>query len=240
MIKSGAVIQNRYLNNPYPTNYNPMGRPGNFDVARPFDSSSIFDTGLPKDVSPYQPRVAVSVEIQPKSVFKPSRLQKQLKEKNPAKWGQTALSTVFSHRENELTNYMAQRLLGLVSGQPRIFSDPNAPSTVRSDVTEPASSEKSMGQPPLQITIPESPAEFLTPKTSSTDLFTPTSSSSEYLTPADAQMETVGEIETQPIEAARAVGMLDTITNPFQIVQDTMAGLATVEPRKRKFSDMFF
>ena len=55
MIKSGAVIQNRYLNNPYPTNHNPMGRPGNFDIARPYDSSSVFDTGIPKDVSPYQP-----------------------------------------------------------------------------------------------------------------------------------------------------------------------------------------
>jgi hypothetical protein len=116
MIKSGAVIQNRYLNNPYPTNYNPMGRPGNFDVARPHDSSSVFDTGMPKDVSPYQPRVAVSVEIQPKSVFKPRRLQRQLKQVNGAKWGQTALKNIFGGEENVITNYMAQRLLGIVDG----------------------------------------------------------------------------------------------------------------------------
>ncbi len=116
MIKSGAVIQNRYLNNPYPTKYNPMGRPGNFDVARPHDSSSVFDTGMPKDVSPYQPRVAVSVEIQPKSVFKPRRLQRQLKQVNGAKWGQTALKNIFGGEENVITNYMAQRLLGIVDG----------------------------------------------------------------------------------------------------------------------------
>jgi hypothetical protein len=116
MIKSGAVIQNRYLNNPYPTNYNPMGRPGNFDIVRPHDSSSVFDTGLPKDVSPYQPRVAVSVEIQPKSVFKPRRLQRQLKQVNGAKWGQTVLKSIFGGEENATTNYMAQRLLGIVEG----------------------------------------------------------------------------------------------------------------------------
>ena len=117
MIKSGAVIQNRYLNNPYPTNYNPMGRPGNFDMVRPHDSSSVFDTGMPKDVSPYQPRVAVSVEIQPKSVFKPRRLQRQLKQVNGAKWGQTALKSIFGGEENVITNYMAQRLLGIVEGK---------------------------------------------------------------------------------------------------------------------------
>lgn len=116
MIKSGAVIQNRYLNNPYPTNYNPMGRPGNFDIVRPHDSSSVFDTGLPKDVSPYQPRVAVSVEIQPRSVFKPRRLQRQLKQVNGAKWGQTVLKSIFGGEENATTNYMAQRLLGIVEG----------------------------------------------------------------------------------------------------------------------------
>lgn len=220
MIKSGAVIQNRYLNNPYPTNHNPMGRPGNFDIARPYDSSSVFDTGIPKDVSPYQPSVAVSVEIQPKSVFRQSRLQRRLKEKNPARWGQTALSTVFSNRENEITNYMAQRLVGIVNGPPRIFSDPNAPLTVRSDVTEPAASENSMGKPPLQITIPETPSEFFRP--------------------VDTEMEMVGEIETQPVEAAKVAGLLDTPTNLFPIVQDTVAGLATVEPRQRKFPDVFF
>lgn len=119
MIKSGAVIQNRYLNNPYPTNYNPMGRPGNFEVARPHDSSSVFDTGMPKDVSPYQPRVAVSVEIQPKSVFKPRRLQRQAKQVNGAKWGQTVLKSIFGGEENATTNYMAQRLLGIVDGSDR-------------------------------------------------------------------------------------------------------------------------
>jgi len=94
MIKSGAVIQKRYLNNSYPSNYNPVGRPGNIDVARPFDSSSVFDTGMPKNVSPNQPRVAESVEIQPNSVFKPTRLQRSLVPVNEVQWGQSNLQNI--------------------------------------------------------------------------------------------------------------------------------------------------
>jgi hypothetical protein len=137
MIKSGAVIQNRYLNNPYPTNYNPLGRPGNFDVVRPHDSSSVFDTGMPKDVSPYQPRVAVSVEIQPKSVFKPRRLQRQLKQVNGAKWGQTALKNIFGGEENVITNYMAQRLLGIVEGSDNRMDQPMSLDNPLLDFREP-------------------------------------------------------------------------------------------------------
>ena len=240
MIKSGAVIQNRYLNNPYPTNYNPLGRPGNFDVARPHDSSSVFDTGLPKDVSPYQPRVAVSVEIQPKSVFKPRRLQRQLKQKNGAMFGQTVLKSIFGGEENVITNYMAQRLLGIVDGAMSVdtrasermqldnplldFRDPNVASTVtsptqpstpvsdtsmgaRSSSTVPANLfDLSLGEAPLRISIPEQP---------STDL-------------QGAEMEAVAEVETQPLEAAAQGGLLD-------IMQETLAGPATVTPRRRGF-----
>ena len=113
MIKSGAVIQNRALGGNYPSSYNPLGRPGNYEEIRPA-TLSVFDTGFPKTVSPYQPRVAVSVEIQPKSVFKPRRVSKKLSLKNGDFWGQTALKNIFGGEQNVVTNYMAQRLLGIV------------------------------------------------------------------------------------------------------------------------------
>ena len=117
MIKSGAVIQNRALGGNYPSSYNPHARPGNYDVVHPA-TLSVFDTGFPKTVSPYQPRVAVSVEIQPKSVFKPRRVSKKLSLKNGDFWGQTALKNIFGGEQNVVTNYMAQRLLGIVDPKP--------------------------------------------------------------------------------------------------------------------------
>lgn len=117
MIKSGAVIQNRALGGNYPSSYNPLGRPGNYEEIRPA-TLSVFDTGFPKTVSPYQPRVAVSVEIQPKSVFKPRRVSKKLSLKNGDFWGQTALKNIFGGEQNVVTNYMAQRLLGIVDPKP--------------------------------------------------------------------------------------------------------------------------
>lgn len=266
MIKSGAVIQNRYLNNPYPTNYNPMGRPGNFDIVRPHDSSSVFDTGLPKDVSPYQPRVAVSVEIQPKSVFKPKRLQRQLKQTNVAKWGQTVLKTIFSGEENASTNYMAQRLLGIVDGSDRRmdqldnpllemrapFNDVPSLSTISSTSNispfpslneEPMISETSspkevtkdfsdlfLGASPLQISIPD---QTVSPVKSAMDI--PSAGTPiESQTDMNDAMEAVAEVETQPIEAAQQVDLLDdTPPETMPIVQETAAGPATIRPRIR-------
>jgi len=274
MIKSGAVIQNRYLNKPYPTNYNPMGRPGNFEVARPHDSSSVFDTGMPKDVSPYQPRVAVSVEIQPKSVFKPRRLQRQAKQVNGANWGQTALKSIFGGEENVITNYMAQRLLGIVDGdymsvdtrpsrrmpvddplmefrQPPtssgssstaspIFPDKSisqsvsdepmdSPKSVSPEVAENLM-DLSLGEAPLQISIPD---QTVSPVKSAMDI--PSAGTPiESQTDMNDAMEAVAEIETQPIEAAQQGDLLDdTPPETMPIVQETAAGPATVRPRIR-------
>jgi hypothetical protein len=256
MIKSGAVIQNRYLNHPYPTNYNSLGRPGNFDVARPHDSSSVFDTGIPKDVSPYQARVAVSVEIQPKSVFKPGRLQRQARQINGAKWGQTALKAIFGGEENVITNYMAQRLLGIVEGSessrmdqsmqqdnPLLdfrepFNEPTAstatarPSTV-SDESMGGRSAASAGIGNLfDLSLGEPPLRISIPEPSEASfnsaIVSPDTEFESALGSPNAEMEAVAEVETQPAEAASQGGLLD-------IVQETAAGTATVRPRNRGF-----
>ena len=244
MIKSGATIQNRYLNNPYPTNYNSLGRPGNFDVARPHDSSSVFDTGMPKDVSPYQPRVAVSVEIQPNSVFKPRRLQRQAKQTNGAKWGQTALKSIFGGEESVITNYMAQRLLGIVeddrmtqsmqsvaNGNLMDFRGQAAASSATSQApVGSAQSDTSMQDRETQptpaevadltdLSLGESPLQISIPD--------PNLSSVDVVA-ENALADAVAEVETQPTEAARQGGLL-------VITQETAAGLATITPRRRGF-----
>jgi hypothetical protein len=211
-----------------------MGRPGNFDVVRPHDSSSVFDTGMPKDVSPYQPRVAVSVEIQPKSVFKPRRLQRQAKQINGAKWGQTALKNIFGGEENVITNYMAQRLLGIVEGSDRMdqsmmLDDPlleyrepfNSGTEITSQRQPSIISDQSMigdvNPTPEQIgnitnlSMGESPLRI---------------SITEPSTTPTLEMEAVAEVETQPANAATQGGLMDTI-------QETVAGQARVSPRVR-------
>lgn len=236
MIKSGAVIQNRYLGNTYPSDHNPLGRPGNFDVTRPFDSSAVFDTGVPKTVSPYQPRVAESVEFTPKSVFRPRKFARQLKEINGAKWGQTVLQNLFGAGEDMLTSYMAQRLIGIVDNgtdsrmnQSMKLDDPLlvhrgsvVPSTISrtTDISSSTVSDEpmmqgepdpvlnnlfdlSLGEAPLNISIPSQVTE----------------------------MDAVAEVETSPLEAALAGGLLD-------IVQQTEAGPAIITPRKRLGSVM--
>jgi hypothetical protein len=273
MIKSGATIQNRYLNNPYPSNYNPMGRPGNFDVARPHDSSSVFDTGMPKDVSPYQPRVAVSVSIQPKSVFKPKRLQRQAKQVNGAKWGQTALKSIFGGEENVITNYMAQRLLGIVEDDrmtesmqqddPMLeFRDPAISSSTseapigsaRSDASmvdgaRPDLTDLSLGEMSLQISIPPPPPmppvpasippgfnPFLLPENQPQGFDAGLQAALD-----DVTMDAVGEVETQPTEAATQGGLMIPLPPPPPplIVQETAAGRATVRQRDRTAVDKF-
>lgn len=213
MIKSGAVIQNKYLNNPYPTNYNPLARPGNFDVARPHDASSVFDTGMPKDVSPYQPRVTEYTSFQPKSVFRAGKLQRQIKEKNTAKWGQTALKSVFGADENAVTNYMAQRLLGLVDGQktPTVPDQPTLPSqpTMSAEPAQPGSIfDLGLGEAPLKTVL-------TVPSAQSID---------------EPVLDSVAVVETQPMVATDLLG----------ITQETEAGEATVSPRFRFFPDSFF
>jgi len=249
-----------------------MGRPGNFDVARPHDSSSVFDTGMPKDVSPYQPRVAVSVEIQPKSVFKPKRLQRQAKQINGAKWGQTALKSIFGGGENVITNYMAQRLLGLVEDDrmtesmqqdnPMMeFRDPTASSSTseapigsaRSDASmvdgaRPTPGEVadltdlSLGEIPLQISIP-TPASippgfnpFLLPENQPQGFDAGLQAALD-----DVTMDAVGEVETQPTEAATQGGLMIPLPPPPPpvIVQETAAGRATIKQRDRTAVDKF-
>jgi len=264
MIKSGAVIQRRYLDNPYPSTYNSLGRPGNFDVARPYDSSKVFDTGMPKDVSPYQPRVAVSVVNVPGSVFKPGKRQRQLKEKNIAKWGQTVLKSIFGGEENVVTNYMAQRLLGLVgsemsvpmsvdtSGNPLLqFRDPNQPSTGGSSTLRPQSSPSDASMPGARpgsstgmsgvgdlfnLSLGEAPLRISIPPPSSG--------------PASG-MTGVGELFNPPTPTDPVVDESDVLeavaeveTQPLQaselldIVQETEAGPARVTPRRRRFEEV--
>lgn len=240
MIKSGVVIQNRYLGFTYPSDHNPHGRPGNLDVARPYDSSSVFDKGVPKDVSPYQPRVAETVEFIPRSVFKPRKLQRQLKEINKEKWGQTVLTTLFGAGEDQATNYLGQRLIGIVDNvsdsrmdQSMMLDNPllqhrgagisstqqtstQSSSTSISDDPMPEESasnqnlnlpnifDLSLGEGPLNINIPEEPSGDSTL----------------------VQLDVMGEVETNPLEAAKAGGLLD-------ILQVTEAGPAFITPRKR-------
>jgi len=242
-----------------------MGRRGNFDVVRPHDSSSVFDTGVPKDVSPYQPRVAVSVEIQPRSLFKGGRLRRQLTQTNGAKYGQTALKSIFGGEENVITNYMAQRLLGIVEGSSSSdsrmnqsmqdvqmanaqYRDPVVTDSSGSTTNVPSSSSSSnesmgsggnnptpselanltdlsMGEMPLQITIPE-PSE--SGYTGIGEMFSPQSASTEFESAqgsSDGEMEAIAEVETQPAEAAAQGGLL--------MPQETPAGSATVQPRDR-------
>lgn len=261
MIKSGAVIQNRYLNNPYPTNYNPMGRPGNFDVVRPHDSSSVFDTGIPKDVSPYQPRVAVSVEIQPKSVFRPKRMQRQAKQVNGAKWGQTALKSIFGGGENVITNYMAQRLLGLVDGTDNRMTqsmqgvvDGNLmdfrgqPSTTTSSETPRApssSSDESMGSGGARptpgevadltdLSLGEMPLSISIPE--------PSEASTEFNTAQGSPSTQFESAAGSPDVVMEAVAEVETQPAEaaaqgglLDIVQETAAGIATIRPRNRGF-----
>jgi hypothetical protein len=261
-----------------------MGRPGNFDVARPHDSSSVFDTGMPKDVSPYQPRVAVSVEIQPKSVFKPRRMQRQLKQTNGAKWGQTALKSIFGGEENVITNYMAQRLLGIVDGSDRRmdqsmqedsianplldFRDQNVASSsssqtpikssqsdvsmVGGDKPTPAEvadlTDLSLGEMPLKISIPTPPPmppvpaslppgfnPFLLPENQ------PGFNAGLQAALDEPTMEAVGEVETQPAEAATLGGLMvpPPPPPPPVIRQETAAGTATIRQRDRTAVDRF-
>jgi len=253
MIKSGATIQNRYLNNPYPTNYNSLGRPGNFDVARPHDSSSVFDTGMPKDVSPYQPRVAISVEIQPKSVFKPRRLQRQAKQVNGAKYGQTALKSIFGGEENVITNYMAQRLLGIVEDDRMTQSMQSVANGNLMDfrgqaVASSATSQAPVGSAQSDASMQDretrpTPAEVANlfdlslgepalrislpdPILSSVDVVAENALSDAIA--ENSLAEAVAEVETEPMEAARQGGLL-------VITQETAAGPATITPRPRGF-----
>jgi hypothetical protein len=147
MIKSGAVIQNFHgVGRPFPSNYNPLGRPGNQDEVRAFDPSKAFDTGFPKDVSPYQPRVAAYTEEIPRSVFRPRKYSKRLALKNGAFMGQTALKAMFGGEENAITDYMAQRLLGIVDGRMSIEMEVSAKDPfLNRQSTRPSTATASMG-----------------------------------------------------------------------------------------------
>ncbi len=238
-----------------------MGRPGNFDVARPHDSSSVFDTGMPKDVSPYQPRVAVSVEIQPKSVFKPRRMQRQPRQINGAKWGQTALKSIFGGEENVITNYMAQRMLGIVEGSESSdrrmdqsmqsvgngnlmdFREPIATSDATSTVQSSSPSDVSMGSGGARptpgevadltnLSLGEVPLGInIAPPENQPSGFNP---ESQETPDDDVVMDAVAEVETQPTEAATQSGMMiPPPPPPPPIVQQTDAGLATIKQRDR-------
>jgi hypothetical protein len=231
-----------------------MGRPGNFDVARPHDSSSVFDTGMPKDVSPYQPRVAVSVSIQPKSVFKPKRMQRQAKQVNGAKWGQTALKSIFGGEENVITNYMAQRLLGIVEGSKADdrmtqsmqsvgqgnlmdFRDKNVASTVTSESIQSQQSDKSMVDRAV-IPTPGELADFTDLSFGEGAMNINQAAPPPPPPPGDADvMDVVGEVETQPNEAATQGGLMIPVPPPPPpILQQTDAGLFTVTQRDRTVS----
>ena len=243
MIKSGAVIQNRALGGNYPSSYNPLGRPGNYEEIRPA-TLSVFDTGFPKTVSPYQPRVAVSVEIQPKSVFKPRRVSKKLSLKNGDFWGQTALKNIFGGEQNVVTNYMAQRLLGIVDPKPDDRMSESMQSqrgafnqrqstrrdtfTTVSSTAPKSTSNSSMGRQSSQSSLGLNDlfnlnlGEMVT-----ADRSNPMVVSTESVVPTDEEMmEAAAEVETDPLKAAEQLG----------IVQHTEAGPKKVSIKaKRSF-----
>lgn len=249
MIKSGAVIQNRALGGNYPSSYNPLGRPGNYEEIRPA-TLSVFDTGFPKTVSPYQPRVAVSVEIQPKSVFKPRRVSKKLSLKNGDFWGQTALKNIFGGEQNVVTNYMAQRLLGIVDdrmsesmqSQRGAFNQrqstrrgtfttqtstpqPSTPSEVSSMGRQ--SSQSSLGLNDLfnfdlgeMVTADISNPMVVSPVNNTQDMNVDAIADNALMDAVaeTALMDAVAEVETEPLQAAQQLG----------IVQHTEAGPVNV------------
>ena len=119
MIKSGLVIQNKFLaGNAYPSDYDPQGRTGSYQVVRPAKRDR-FDTGFQatKTISPYQKTVEEYSTAVPKSVFRPKR---QLRAKNIPKYGQTAYRTMFGGDRNPVSDYLVQRVLGLVDNDSRM------------------------------------------------------------------------------------------------------------------------
>jgi hypothetical protein len=77
MIKSGAVIKSKALFGSYPSDYNPHGRPGNFDTMRPSTLPNQFDTGFEttKTIAPFQQSFEVERAV-PGSVFRTSKSNK--------------------------------------------------------------------------------------------------------------------------------------------------------------------
>jgi hypothetical protein len=171
-----------------------------------WDPSKAFDTGFPKDVSPYQPRVASYTSEIPRSVFRPKKYGPKLALKNGAFMGQTALKYMFGGVENAQTQYMAQRLVGVVDG------------AARTDVYN------SRVAQPMDISINTSIPGADTP-------MAPTMASPAMITPTytgeEDYLDASGEVETQPTRAAQTLGML---------TQETDAGVATVRVPQRSYS----
>ena len=252
MIKSGAVIQNRFgLSTPFESGYNKLARPQNTDTVRPFDPSKAMDTGFPKDVSPYQPRVVEFTEEIPKSVFRPRKYGKRLALKNGAFMGQTALKEIFGGGKGGLVDYMAQRLLGLVEGSANIterFSDnliPREPPAAFSETTTVAdaaspttANSEPMNQSPtsladafnIDLSSTTRPSNPLRIDTSEAGL-APAPPSPAFYTPPTATMavdqqeqldDAAAEIDTEPLKAAEGLGLVTQLTD---------AGTAVIQPR---------
>ena len=123
MIKSGLIVKNRFLSGgAYPSDYNAQGRTGSYSVTRPGNVDN-FDTGFEtaSNVSPYQERVEEYSSVTPRSVYKP----KKIRAKNLAKFGPTAYNSMFGKKADELSDYVAQRFIGLVDADSRYALEGN-------------------------------------------------------------------------------------------------------------------
>lgn len=153
MIKSGLVVQNKFLaGNAYPSDYDPQGRTGSYQVVRPAKRDK-FDTGFEatKTISPYQQTVEEYSTAVPGSVFRPRR---QLRAKNIPKYGQTAYRTMFGGDRNPVSDYLVQRVLGLVDNDSRMSESMVVDDPLRVYRSGPSSSSSS--SIPGRPTIPSS------------------------------------------------------------------------------------
>jgi hypothetical protein len=115
MITSGLVIQN-YGKGFFPSQK--MSRAyENFSVTQfPVET---FDTGFQKTPQPstFQETVFEDYEKLPRSVFQPKNYGRKYSIKNTMGFGQTVLRDIFSKQNNQLTDYAAQQLQGVVENK---------------------------------------------------------------------------------------------------------------------------
>lgn len=192
MIKSGLVIQNKFLaGNAYPSDYDPQGRTGSYEVVRPAKRDR-FDTGFQatKTISPYQQSVEEYTTAVPKSVFRPKR---QLRAKNIPKYGQTAYRTMFGGDRNPVSDYLVQRVLGLVDNDSRMSESMVVDDPLRVFRSGPSSSSSS--------TIPGRPV--------------PATSSSSSSRPSDVVM---GDV-LSPVGRESVSGLTDIMANMGRATQ---------------------
>jgi hypothetical protein len=127
MIKSGAVIKSKALFGSYPSDYNPHGRPGNFDTMRPSTLPNQFDTGFEttKTIAPFQQSFEVERAV-PGSVFRTSKsnkfyrakdaMIKKIQQTNAPRVVEIVYDDIFGNKANELVDYIGNKLKQFAPG----------------------------------------------------------------------------------------------------------------------------